>query len=268
MLSPMRSEGGFGLIEVLVSMLIGLVVSLAAFSILQFTTDDVSRITARTHVDQTGRVALEKIMLQLHSACVSVNVNPIQAKSNNNAIKFISETSPLNGSGEPVSSLPTVKLHEIIYKPAGGSTPGTLTEKSWPDVGTKPNGEYRFNNESASPSESQLLLTGVSETPGVPVFQYFRYYKEIDPGAKLGELNPNRMGNVTLEEIKNANTATETTEAEKVAKVTVSFTLAPEGHESIIAKGGQPVALEDSATFRLAASSESSNSNLPCTQQT
>ncbi len=55
-----------------------MVVSLrGTFSIPQFTTDDVSRITARAHVDQTGRVALEKIMLQLHSRVSRVNVNPI-----------------------------------------------------------------------------------------------------------------------------------------------------------------------------------------------
>ncbi len=54
------------------------------------------------------------------------------------------------------------------------------------------------------------------------------------------------------------------TEAEKVAKVTVSFTLAPEGKESLLAKGDQPVALEDSAILRLAPSSEeATNTNRP-----
>jgi prepilin-type N-terminal cleavage/methylation domain-containing protein len=265
--ATLGSEQGFGLIELLVSMLIALVVSLAAFSILQFTTDDVSRITSRTHVDQTGRVALEKIMLELHSACVSVNVNPIQPKSNSSDIKFISETSPLNTEKEPVSSLSTVKLHEIAYNESAG----TLTEKSWKDSGTKLSGEYKFNNETESPLETKLLLTGVTQTggkAGTPIFQYFRYYKEGDPGAKLGEIYPSAMTSKELEFITNANTTTETTEAEKVAKVTMSFTLTPEGHESIIAKGDQPIALEDSAVFRLAASSESGSSNLPCTQQT
>ena len=57
------------------------------------------------------------------------------------------------------------------------------------------------------------------------------------------------------------------TEAEKVAKVTVGLTLAPEGYEGIIAKGGQPVALEDSAVLRFTPSSEeASNNNYPCAE--
>ncbi len=85
-------------------MIIALVVSLAAFSILQFTTDDVSRITARAHVDQTGRVALEKIMLQLHSACVSVTINPIQAEKHGNHNEICQRNQPVNSSKEPMSS--------------------------------------------------------------------------------------------------------------------------------------------------------------------
>jgi hypothetical protein len=74
------------------------------------------------------------------------------------------------------------------------------------------------------------------------------------------------MSNVTMakEEIKEK---TKTTEAEKVAKVLVSFTLTPEAHESIIAKGGQPVALEDSAVLRFTpASEEAGNTNQPCAE--
>jgi hypothetical protein len=57
------------------------------------------------------------------------------------------------------------------------------------------------------------------------------------------------------------------TEAEKVAKVTVGLTLAPEGYEGIIAKGGQPVALEDSAVLRFTPSSEeASSNNYPCSE--
>ena len=183
-----RGEHGFTLIELLVSMLIALVVSLAAFSMLQFTTDDVSRITERTHVDQTARVALEKIMLELHSACVSLNVNPVQPKSTETVIRFISETSPLNTNEEPVSSLSTVKLHEIVYSAAGK---GTLTEKTWKSVGTKLNGEYKFNNESESPFETKLLLTGRGTTPReerfhLPILSLLR---RKDTAAKLGQIN-------------------------------------------------------------------------------
>jgi prepilin-type N-terminal cleavage/methylation domain-containing protein len=269
-------EHGVTLIELLVAMLMALVISLAAFSILEFTTSDVSRITGRAHVTQTGRVALEKLMLQLHSACVSVNVNPIQAKSSETRIKFVSETSSLNSSKEPTSSFASVKLHELIYTPPSGKVAGTLIEKAWKSTGTNTStGEYIFNNESESPAETKLLLTGivqsVKEGKEVPVFQYYRYFNSTDTKikngeAKLGEIDPEAMSNVAMakEEIKEK---TRITEAEKVAKVAVSFTLTPEAHEGIIAKGGQPVALEDSAILRFTpASEEAANTNQPCAE--
>lgn len=271
----LRDEHGFTLIELLVSMIIALVVSLAAFSILQFTTDDVSRITARAHVDQTGRVALQKIMLQLHSACVAVTITPIEPKSNENTIKFVSETSPLNSSKEPISSLSTVKLHEITYNKAEG----TLTEKSRPSSGTTP--EFTFKEHETPEPSIHLLLTGVRQTEvtnettkeveKLPIFRYYRYFTSNDTKvklgeAKLGELDPEPMSNATLEK-ETIKGKEKETEAEKVAKVTMSFTLAPESHESIIAKGGQPIVLEDSAIFRFTPSSEEAgNTNLPCAQ--
>jgi prepilin-type N-terminal cleavage/methylation domain-containing protein len=258
-------EHGLTLIELLISMLIGLVVSFAAFSILEFTTNDVSRITGRAHVDQTGRVALEKLILQLHSACVSVNVNPIQAKSTSTTLRFVSETSPLNKNGEPTSAFSTVKLHEIIYTPASGKTLGTLTEKSWTSTGTNTStGEYKFTT-SEKPKEVKLL-TGVTQTESIPVFQYFRFYKPGDSGVELGHIDPKAMSNSELAE-EETKTTPPTTTAEKVAKVTVSFTLVPEGYESALSKGDQPVTLEDSAVLRFTpASEESTNIPLPCAQ--
>jgi prepilin-type N-terminal cleavage/methylation domain-containing protein len=251
--AELRGERGFTLIELLVAMAMGIIIILAAFSLLDFTTRDVSRITSRTQVDQTGRVALEKLMLQLHSTCVAPTVNPIYPKSTSTVLRFISESSPLNTFKEPVSSLSTVRLREIVYTPASGKTEGTLTEKSWPSTGTSPN--YVFN-ENAAPTERKLL-TGVTQTASEPVFRYYRYYREGDTGAKLGQINPNPVAVPLEKEL----------ESEIVSKVTVSFTLAPEGQESAFAKGDRAVALEDSAILRLAPSSEaSSNPNYPCSQ--
>jgi prepilin-type N-terminal cleavage/methylation domain-containing protein len=268
----LRNKDGFTLIELLIAMALGLIVSLAAFSILEFTTSDVSRITNRAHVDQTGRVALEKIMLQLHSACVAVTITPIEPKSNENTIKFVSETSPLNSKQEPISSLSTVKLHEITYNKATG----TLTEKSRPSVGTNP--LFKFNEHETPEPTVHTLLTGIKQTEVInetthlpeiiPIFQYYRYYVSSDTKvklgeAKLGELDPERMSDSTMA-IEKSPTETE---AEKVAKVTISFTLTPEGKEGAFAKGDQPVALEDSAIFRFTPSSEEAgNTNLPCAQ--
>jgi prepilin-type N-terminal cleavage/methylation domain-containing protein len=255
---PLRDEQGFTLIELLVSMIIGLVVCLAAFSILQFTTEDVSLTTERAHVTQTARIGLEKIMLELHSTCVDGEgfYHPIKAGSSGSELAFISETSPLNSENQPTSSLSKVHLHKIIFNEAKE----TLVEKSWTSHGEAPKYEFK---ETETPTEV-TLLKNVKKTGSTPIFQYYRYYQVGDtiPNGHTtipyGVLYPEALGTTTsLTEV----------EAEKVAKVTVAFTLAPESKESVFAKGYRPVNLEDSAVFSLEPSSENaSDPNFPCNE--
>jgi prepilin-type N-terminal cleavage/methylation domain-containing protein len=251
---PWREQDGFTLIEMLVAMAIGLIVCLAAFALLSVTTSDVGRINERTQASQSGRVGLEKIMAELHSACVAVTVNPIQAGSTATTIKFISESSPLNTLNEPVSSLKTVRLHEIAYSP-GGSSQGTLVEKSWHSTGEPP--EYKFNT-AETPTET-VLMTGVEESGSTPIFQYFRYYKKNDAAVEQGHAN---VGQLDPARVENLSTKME---AERIVEVTVSFSALPERKEGKGYDRGRSVALEDSAVFRLAPSSEASE-NEPCTQ--
>lgn len=258
-----QDERGYTLIELLVAMALGIVVSLAAFGFLQFSTSSVARMTERVHVDQTGRVALERLVLRMHSACVTPGVAPIQVKSTEEDIKFISE-------GGATSALANVHLHEIIYTAPKGETKGKLTEKVYasipPPTGPAPP-EYKFQTTAEA---TTALLTGVkqSESEGktIPVFRYYRYYREGDSpptGSTVvpyGELNPNPLSKTSLETKE---------EAADVTKVTVSFTLAPEGKELSTFNHDRPVPLEDSVVFRLTPSSESPTShNLPCSPET
>jgi prepilin-type N-terminal cleavage/methylation domain-containing protein len=248
-----RNESGYTLIELLVAMVVGLVVVMAGFALLQFTTEDVSHITDRVHADQVGRTALERVMLELHSACVAESVIPVLENSSNSVLDIVSE------SGTS-SAYTIVHKHEFIYTPESGATEGTLVEKQYASTGGSPE-KYTW---ATTPSATITLLKGIKQTKyaGVetPIFQYYRYYKTGDTmpsGATFGELNEAAM-----------STPITSAEAENVAKVTMSFTLAPEGKESATFNGDRPVTLEDSVVFRLSPSSEeSTDHNLPCSEK-
>ncbi len=251
--TPPSHEAGYTLIELLVSITIGMVVILGAFAFLQFTSEDVARTTDRVHVDQAGRTQLERLMLELQSACVAPSVTPIQVKSSATVLRFIS------GTGSE-SSLKTVYLREVVYSEAAG----TLVETAYPSTSTvNSNGEYKF----ASTGTSTTLLKGIRQTKEVgggetkrPIFQYYRYYQKTDFEPKYGNLNEVPV------EIK-GTLATEA-EVENLTKVTISFTLAPEGKEASTFGKDRPVAFEDSALFRLASPSEAPNNpNQPCANQ-
>jgi prepilin-type N-terminal cleavage/methylation domain-containing protein len=259
--SLLVNERGFTMIELLIAISMGIVISLAAFSFLGFATSDVSRIDERVHIDQTARVTLENIVLELHSACVTPSVVPIIPGSTSESIKFISEA----GTGSALSS---VHEHEIIYEAAKGAVKGQLVEKTYlntPPPTGKEAPEYSFPKTASS---TKKLLIGVvqSESGGkpVPIFQYYRYYQASDTiptghtTIPYGELYPKALSKTELEKEVNV---------EKVVKVTVSYTLAPEGVEIATFNRDRPIPLEDSVVFRLAPAAESS-SNLPCSPST
>jgi len=255
-----QDDSGFTLIELLVAMSLALVVSFGAFAILQFTTEDIARQTARVHVAQGGRTQLERIMEHLHSACVAALVTPVLSQSSGTVLRFISEASE-----GPVVTRAT--LHKLTFSPPSAGKEGTLTEQSWRSTEASQPPNYVFN-EAETP-KTTLLMKGISQsevttegkTESIPIFRYYRYYREGDPNAIFGELNPTPISGELTE-----------SEARLVARVTMAFTLSPEAGDgpglSVAMAKGRPITFEDSAILRVAPSSSSSSvSNLPCENQ-
>jgi len=260
LLAHVRDERGYTLIELLVATTMALVICMGAYLLLDFTTEDVSRTTSRVHVDQRGRSALERIMEHLHSACVASLVTPVLSNSGPTVLRFISEATES-------ASIASATLHKLTYKPPTAKTEGTLVEHAWKSLETSVAPHYVFNE--AEKPKSILLIKGISQTAitegvkgeTVPVFRYYRYYREGDPGAVYGELDPTPISGSLGE-----------AEAALVARVSIAFTLSPEADEGTSFSGkfgaGQPVNFEDSAILRVAPSSSSSVvSNLPCENQ-
>lgn len=235
--TPSRSlaaEHGFTLTEMLIAMVTGMVVILATLSVLDISISQSSRITERVDADQRGRLAMEKILLELHSSCIADPFTPVQEKSNATMVRFISQTGAQ-------ASFTTVTKHEIALNTATG----ILTDASY--VSSKLEGTNMTFPEAATKTET--LLTGVSQSKEkvggaeivVPVFKYYKY-----EGGNLS---------ATPEEVPLSKT-----DAEATAEVTVSFTTAP---SSTRTQADRTVDLTNSAVLRYDPAS-ASGTNTPC----
>jgi hypothetical protein len=203
-----HDEQGITLIEMLVAVVSGAVIMLALFAILDFSINQSGRIAEKVDADQQGRVALEKLTLELHSSCIAARVTPVQAESDGTGMRFISV--PGSQAYDATAELHYVHLvgNELIdatYDSNGGEPP------SW-----------RFPPLGSEPASSEVLLSDVSQsTTGeahtlVPIFQYYRYYTAEDREAVLGEIDPTPMRVPLAAE-----------DAQTTAEVTVSFTADP-----------------------------------------
>ncbi len=228
-----HGERGFTLVEMLVSIFAGLIVIFAAFSILDISLRQSSRIADRVSADQRGRIAMEKIMLTLHSSCVSAKTTPVEMGSEENKLLIVSQTGPQ-------ASFTQVKLHEITFN----KEKEQLVDTSYLNTEKKPAPEWEF---SKIPFATQILLTHVTRSSSsgkeVPVFQYYKYENGKLSGALKGPLGE--------------------TEANEAAAIAVSFTAAPEtGYVGKIAND-RTLDLTSTAILRFSPTSIS-GTNAPC----
>jgi prepilin-type N-terminal cleavage/methylation domain-containing protein len=157
-------QGGFTLPELLVSMIAGLVVMGALFTILDVTLHQTSRTYTELDVTQHARPTIEAMENELHSACIGGNTAPIQVGSDANNLIFVTQY------GTAASLVP--QWHQITYNAAAK----TLTESVYAVTGSAPNW-----TRAAQVGTTRTLLTNVqqrlagSPATAQPVFQYFSY---------------------------------------------------------------------------------------------
>jgi Tfp pilus assembly protein PilV len=155
-------QGGFTLPELLVSMIAGLVVVGALFTILDVTLHQTSRTYTELDVTQHARPTIEAMENELHSACIGGNTAPIQVGSDGNNLIFVTQY------GTAASLVP--QWHQITYN-AGAKS---LTESVYAVTGSAPNWA-----RGAQVGTTRTLLTNVQQrivgTTAQSVFQYFAY---------------------------------------------------------------------------------------------
>jgi type II secretory pathway pseudopilin PulG len=173
-------EDGFTLIELLVAMISGITVMLALVAVLAFSTRQETHLANVSQATQLGRIAMTKVVDELHSACLAPGFAPILENSGPNELRFV------NSYGkEAVISKTEVAEHRIVWNEKAETltdfTYLATKEETWP--------HFKYS-ETATPANGVLIAKHVTqlETEGkkLPIFQYFSYDLESNESASSG----------------------------------------------------------------------------------
>lgn len=228
---PVRDEGGFTLVELMIGSAVSLVVLGAILAMTQVAADSQNRVVQRTYANQRGRPAMDRIVDRLHSACVSPGLAPVRPESTESSMVLYSK------SGSAVNPAPNRYVISL--------SSGAITETTALGTGTEPS-----NWTFGTPSSPFTLVDGVGaaevgEPPAsVPLFRYYAYEEGHVASAPLP---------VPLS----------TEDAARTVQVDIAFSVGPTSGTP--SDAGSPIVLTDSATLRIEpASEDSAQVNLPC----
>jgi hypothetical protein len=211
-MSVIRDESGTTLIELMVALMTGLIIISALTMAILTTIHGTARVEARVEATQRARLALGKLMEELHSACITPEIAPVKEESSGTLLRFVQQT------GSAVSPTPT--FTEISL------SGGTLTQQDYKASGTAP--EWTRGEAVGGPV---TLLTKVSATPpSSSIFSYYQYtggtISEIPQTVPLGKV-----------------------EALLTVEVRAALTVAPE--HSPVSDAHASANVQNSATLRL-----------------
>ncbi|MDX6649453.1 MAG: hypothetical protein QOJ97_1404 [Solirubrobacteraceae bacterium] len=189
----LREQDGMTIVELLVGMIIGVILLLAAFAILDRAYSANREAAERSEASQRGRLAMENVVRTLRSqVCIGASRASLTA-GNANGLTLLVDLS--GGSSPP-------ERRSITYTPSTRS----LDEAVYPGSGTFPN--YTF---PASPTTTRTLLINAGQADTTPVFSYYA----MDPTSGRG-------ANVALP------VPLSTADLSRTARIAVAFTARPE----------------------------------------
>jgi prepilin-type N-terminal cleavage/methylation domain-containing protein len=174
-MSRARQESGFTLVELLVAMVIGSVVLMATFMLLDAATPLAKKTQDRVDAFQRGRLALDIIGADLRSQVCLPNATPpmVSTGTDGSNVWFY------NNMGDE-NSLPQLR-HVYL---SGTS----VKEDMWPGrVDTSPASMTGVAFDT--PKQTRTLVSDIALVPGVPLFRYYGFDANL-PAAVNQQLAP------------------------------------------------------------------------------
>ncbi len=220
-MTRLRNHDGMTLPELLVAMVIGMIVSLAAFSLIETTMRRTADTSSRVDTTQRGRVAMDFVTRELRSqVCVQATA-PVM--TDDRAIYAATPTSVTffsDLSDESFRAGNTIKAPELR---SISLETGKLIERRWAGTatGTTLNPTYSYAYPGAA-TQSRVLATDISAVDktadGQPLIFHYYYYRD-------GDNNP--LTPPTLDGEYDSRTALTAAQATVLTKVEVVFRANP-----------------------------------------
>lgn len=225
--SSVRDESGMTLVELLVAMSTGTIVMTGVILAMIVTMRETNRVASHVDANQQARVAMTKIVNQLHSACVAPQIAPIREDSTGTTLSF------LHQAGSAVALTPVLTRITL-----SGTT---LTQSDFAVTGgAAPN--WTFSGTASS--TSQILTNVAPISASVPVFRYYSYSN--------GKVSSTPLAASPLG-----------TNAANTVQVNVAFEAAPSS--AVSGDTNASTEIQNAALLRLTPPGYSSTaSNLPC----
>jgi len=246
------TNNGFTLMETLIAMLTGFVVTGALFAILQISTTQSSRIADVAQATQLGRTTMTHIVDETHSACLSNGFAPVQENSNGERLIFVNGYSKEAEVPSVGTTTTGVRKDEIVWNESAQ----TLTDFTYLSTGTttkEETQEYTFST-TATPASGVRIGEHITKSGTTSIFQYYAYATtpSTSPTAPSSTLNEKEPLKGTLSKAT----------AETVASVLITFKTAPRDGKTEL--GRDPV-MSTQATFAFEAPpSETPITAAPC----
>lgn len=242
----LRDHRGMTLIETLVAILTGVVVTGALFAILEVSLRQTARIDDVVQANQLGRGAMTRVIDDLHSTCISPGYTPILSESTESTLWLQNAYSAAAVIG---------KAEAFKHKIAWDKTKKTLTETTYPANG----GEWPKFTFSGTPTSTVQLASNVTQgeagAKALPIFRYYNYATSASGTAETPE--------GTLSELPITGATELKTKAGETVAVNVTFKQAPT--DTTAWSGHVPVEFSNLTTLAFSSpASESKVEGSPC----
>src|SRR5271165_2663886 len=208
-----RAEEGFTLVELLVAIVTGLVITFALYAILEVSTRQTALITNRVQASRSGRLTMTKIVDELHSACLAESIAPVLEGSGPTKLIFenaYSEKAEIPTASEDAKE--GIYKHELVPEAETAGSPALLIDKAYPSTAiTSWPSEIAFSSTAGKTVLGEYITQEEVGEAKQPFFKYYEYDEEAGATESLKPIS-----------VTEGSPLTKTTAA-KVAAVAIHF---------------------------------------------